>query len=278
MSDKLVNTVCTYASICGDSTRHQLYTVASALDTLRDPDERTMLICVLKQIVQHPEVAEIVANVCTTVRDTDPRLHKHLQKVIRIAKNDQLRHMLVTRMTHGVTTDPEIRNDMNTIIDYGTMTDPGRCALARGRFKNGRCDVPVTTDNTECGLNTNFTCEKGTGLATRFCTNGGGGKCILSDEGRQSEIRTISRVDMKDRINDARRCFGDLGPEDDNSPSYYMPAYSPPNSPSHAPISPSYSPTTPSYTPARPSYSPASFSPTYAYPYRHDPCVKENDL
>ena len=209
MSDKLVTTVCTYAESLGSGPWNQLYTVASAFDKLDAPDDRAMLIRVLKHIIRRPEVADLVADVCTSVRDTAPDVHTYLQMVIRISKKEHLRKALLTRMTQSMTAEFEVQTaEMQTIVDYGIITDPEQCVNAKkGRFKNYHCDVPVIKGNTECGMNANFTCEKGTGLVTCLCTTGGGGKCKLSDEGRQSEIRTMSRTRVKNHTEDARRRF-----------------------------------------------------------------------
>jgi hypothetical protein len=83
------------------------------------------------------------------------------------------------------------------------------CEAENNRFRGYKCDVPKEVNVEQCGLNTNFTCEKGITSGVANCEIGAGNRCRLSAVGKQSLARADGRRRVREFTDNARVAYMD---------------------------------------------------------------------
>ena len=85
--------------------------------------------------------------------------------------------------------------------------DRTACAAENNRFRGYKCDVPKEVGVEQCGLNTNFTCEKGITTGVSNGAVSARGRCMLSSVGRENKARSAGRKRVDVITNDAKVAY-----------------------------------------------------------------------
>ena len=78
-------------------------------------------------------------------------------------------------------------DDLSLLDSIGRMSKT-ECKENGNRLRKYRCDVTKNNDST-CGMNTNFQCQKGSSIGTQLCMMSDTGRCKLTTEAAKSGLR-----------------------------------------------------------------------------------------
>ena len=93
-------------------------------------------------------------------------------------------------INHKETRDKDM-DDMGQLESIGRMSKT-ECKENGNRFRKYRCDVTKNNDST-CGMNTNFRCQKGSSIGTQLCMISDTGRCKLTTEAAKSGLRKYNQ-------------------------------------------------------------------------------------
>ena len=207
MSQIICRRVQNYVSENPD-TRRKLVSVLDAFDYVDDRQDTAMLTRLLNRMVLSPRLASAICALGVGYEEAInalppneiPAYNATIRSVGRVAaKSDDDLDVLRVWVTTDVDHDEEIEN----LVRIASMSRT-QCAATNNRFRGYKCDVPKEVGVEQCGLNTNFTCEKGVTSGVGNCDAGDGNRCRLSLIGKENKERTSGRKRVKAITNAAR--------------------------------------------------------------------------
>ena len=96
-------------------------------------------------------------------------------------------------------------DDMVRLENIGRMSKT-ECKESGNRFRKYRCDVAKNNDST-CGMNTNFQCQKGSLIGTQLCTMSDTGRCKLTTEAAKHGLREYHRKQVYEATKTLRQRY-----------------------------------------------------------------------
>ena len=196
-----------YASEHPD-TRRKLVSIVDAYEYTDDPQDLSLLTRLLNRMVISPRLASAVCSmgvgyeqaINALTPDQVPAYSRTVKSVGRIAYKNR---DLIDVLRSHVETDEARDATIESLVRIAGM-DRTQCAEENNRFRKYKCDVPKDVGVEQCGLNTNFTCEKGVLSGASNCDVGPGNRCRLSNIGRENKERANGRRRVKEITNAAR--------------------------------------------------------------------------
>jgi hypothetical protein len=210
MSERVLDQIQAYTTRY-PNTRIQFSTVVDAFEYLDDMSDMSLLNRLLNRMIISPALASAVCSlgvgyeqhVQAIPPDRVPEFNTTLKSVGRIAfKNRDSIDDLRDRVTNVRVGDESIES----LVRIASL-DPVACAEQNNRFRGYKCDVPKEVGVEQCGLNTNFTCEKGVTTGTTNCDVSARGRCRLSLIGRENKARSEGRKRVGVITNGARTAY-----------------------------------------------------------------------
>jgi hypothetical protein len=192
-------------------TRPKLVSIVDAFEYVDDQQDLSLLTRLLNRMMLSPGLASAVCSLGAGYEqaldaltpDQVPAYNRTVKSVGRIAyKNRDLIDVLRSHVAADEARDATVES----LVRIAGM-DRTECAAENNRFRKYKCDVPKDVGVEQCGLNTNFTCEKGVLSGASNCDVGPGNRCRLSDIGRENKERANGRRRVKEITNAARLAY-----------------------------------------------------------------------
>ena len=210
MNQRLADTIQDYTTLY-PGTRRQFGTIIDAFEYVDDVADMSLLSRVMNRMILSPALASAICslgvgyeqNIETLPPDRVSDFNDTLKSVGRIAytKRDS-----IPRLRTIVNTVRAQDESIENLVRIASL-DETACTAQNNRFRRYKCDVPKEPETAQCGLNTNFTCEKGITSGTNNCEISIGNRCKLSQIGKQNKARTAGKKRVDVITNAARTAY-----------------------------------------------------------------------
>lgn len=196
MNQRVLDKIQNYTTMHPD-VRRQFVTVIDAFEYVDDEADMAMLNRLMNRMILSPALASAVCSLGVGYEQTVGRLPPDrvpdFNATLKSAGHLAYKHRdsiaeLRVRVTSARVGDESIES----LVRIASLNRPA-CAAANNRFRGYKCDVPKEAGIEQCGLNTNFTCEKGITSGATNCEIGAGNRCRLSLVGKQNKERAAGR-------------------------------------------------------------------------------------
>jgi hypothetical protein len=177
--------------------RRKLVSIVDAFEYVEEQKDQALLTRLLNRMVLSPSLGsavcalgvgyeQAVENLTPETADGFNRVLKSVGKVAcqERANLPRLRVALVPAV---------VDEDMESLVRVAGL-EREACVAANNRFRGYKCDVAKEAGSDVCGMNTNFSCEKGVAIGTANCEIGAGSRCRLSLVGKQNRARVDARA------------------------------------------------------------------------------------
>lgn len=197
------------------TTRQKLVSILDAFEYVGDDQKDLMLLTrLLNRMVISPGLASAVCSlgvgyeqlVDSMRPDQVPAFNRVVKSVGRIAyKHPDSIVDLHTRLNI-------VAGDGGDVVVNALVRTAGldrlACATENNRFRRYKCDVPKEVGVEQCGLNTNFACERGISTGGDNCEIAeGSNRCRLSAVGKQNKARIDGRKQVWESTAIARAAY-----------------------------------------------------------------------
>jgi len=216
MSQRSINRIGTYGER-NPNTRRKLGSILDAFEYVGDERQDLVLLTrLLNRMVLSPGLASAVCSlgvgyeqlVGTLPPDQVPAFNGIVKSVGRIAVHHpdsivDLRTRLAVVAGGGDLGDAVVDSLVRT-AGLGRVA----CAAENNRFRTYKCDVPKEVGVDQCGLNTNFACERGISTGGDNCEIAdGSNRCRLSAVGKRNKARLEGRRQVWESTAGARAAY-----------------------------------------------------------------------